>query len=332
MKLKVLSSPMKKISSKFYSSKKVGQPPGSLIYTGEAKEKPLNLELIQYNAEKFTSKIFSDLNSLTDQVETDCVNWIHINNLSNTSAIEEIGNQFNIHAMTLEDILDIEHLPKIEETEDRLFFTMKIIQYSDDEQLIENHISLILKDNVLISFADTEEDIFNVLKNRLESVKTRARTKKTDYLFYLILDSLVDNYYIVFDKIYNKLEEIENQIIKTPSLNQTNKIYKLKKELVGLRKSLIPLEKSVNMILKDEFDLIDDANEIFIRDVYDHLVQLIQIYDSCREFISSLIELNSSNMSNSLNKTMKILTTIATIFIPLTFIAGVYGMNFHNMP
>lgn len=332
MKLKVFTAPIKKISGRFPLSKKVGQPPGSLIYTGEAKDKPFKPELIQYNALQITEKVFTDFDSLIENINRENVNWIYINNLTNTANIEEIGKYFNIHNLTLEDILEIEHLPKIEEGEDHLFLTLKYIKLSEEESLIENHISLILGEYFLLSFADVEEDIFKVLRTRLESVKNKARTKKTDYLFYLLLDNLVDNYYVVFDKLYSKLEEIENLLIENPSENQITNIHKIKKELASLRKSLMPLEKSVNMILKDEYDLIDDANEIYFRDVHDHLVQLVQTYDSYREFISSLIELNSSNMNNNLNKTMKILTTITTIFIPLTFIAGIYGMNFKHMP
>ncbi len=332
MKLKDLSKPIRKISNRLTLSKKVGQPPGSLIYTGKIKEKPLKLELIQYRDEEYIEKIFPDLNSLTNEIKPEVVNWIHINNLVNISFIEEIGNQFNIHALTLEDILDTEHLPKIEESQDQLFLMLKFVRFNEEEELQESHISLILGNYFLLSFADSDEDIFKIIKTRLESPKNRARLKNADYLFYLILDYLVDNYFIVFDKIYNKLEEIENDLIENPSFNQISNIHHIKKDLVSLRKTLVPLEKSVNLILKDEFDLIEDPNEIFFRDVNDHLIQLVQTYDSYREFVSSLIELNSSNMNNNMNQTMKILTTIATIFIPLTFIAGIYGMNFKNIP
>ncbi len=332
MKLKDLSKPIRRISTKLSLSRTAGQPPGSLIYTGTAPEKPVKLDLVQYNTQQYSSDTYTGMGSLAKKIDEKVVNWIHINNLANITFIEEIGNYFQIHPLTLEDVLNTGHLPKIEESDDQLFLTLKYIRFTDQGELLESHVSLILGKSFLISFADTDEEIFGVLKSRLESVKNRARLKKADYLFYLILDSLVDNYYIVFDAIYNRLEELENQLIENPRDNKIGSIHHTKKDLVSLRKTLVSLEKAVNMILKDEFDLIDDSNNIFVRDVYDHIVQLSQAYDSYREFASSLIELNSSNMNHNMNQTMKILTTIATIFIPLTLIAGIYGMNFKYIP
>ncbi|MBN2613013.1 MAG: magnesium/cobalt transporter CorA [Bacteroidales bacterium] len=321
-----------KISKKLSFTKKIGEPPGSLTYTGESGKRSLKLELIQYSHDNLEIQVFNDLKPLSEKIRKDYVNWIHTNNLSDTTIIESIGNLFNIHTLTLEDILDTDHLPKIEQTDNYLFLTLKLIGLAENNAPTENHVSLVLGNNILLSFADSDEDIFNILKFRLESQKNKARTKNADYLFYLILDLLVDRYYIAFDKIYSDLENIENLLIEDFSLNRIRAIHNIKKKLSFLRKSLIPLEKSVILILKDEYDLIEDQNEIYFRDVWDHLIQLIQMHDSCREFVSSLLELNGTNLSNSMNQTMKILTVITTIFIPLTFIAGVYGMNFHHMP
>ena len=332
MKLKNLSKPIRKIGTRFSILKKVGQAPGSLIYTGEAPLKPTKVELVKYNAGLITKNVSEDMDTVMSQVNPEFVNWIHMDNLNNTSLIEEIGSIFKIHALTLEDVLNIEHLPKVEESDDHLFLTLKHVKFNESDELTETHISLILSDNVLLSFADTEDDIFSTIKTRLDSDKSRARTKKADYLFYLLLDNLVDNYYLVLDAVYDRLEKTEIELIESPGKNRINKVHQIKNDLVHIRKSLFPLEKAVSIILKDEFDLITDADEIFFRDVYDHINQLIQTHDSYRDFISSLIEINSSNMNNSLNQTMKILTVIATIFIPLTFLAGIYGMNFKNMP
>lgn len=332
MKFEDFSKPISKISKKLVFSKKAGQPPGTLVYTGDTPEKPISIELIQYNEEQYLKKTFWEPDSFIKLINPEYVNWVHISNLSNTKLIESMGNHFNIHALTLEDVLNTGESPKIEESENQLFMTLKLVRYSDEDELIESHISLILKDHYLLTFADLQDDVFIDIKNRLESPKNRARIKKNDYLFYLILDNLVDKYYIVFDKIYSTLETIETNLIEKPDENSIGNIHRIKKDLANLRKTLVPLEKSVSFILRDEFDLIDDNNEIFIRDVYDNLVQLVQTYDSYREFTSSLIELNSSNMNNNLNQTIKILTVIATIFIPLTFIAGIYGMNFRNIP
>ncbi|HJX70645.1 MAG TPA: magnesium/cobalt transporter CorA [Bacteroidales bacterium] len=312
--------------------KKVGQDPGSLIYTGDALSKPTKIELVKYNAEMISTNVFEDTNAVMKQVNSEFVNWIHFDNINNPALIDEIGSIFKIHALTLEDVLDIEHLPKVEESDNHLFLTMKHVKFNKSAELTETHISLILYDYVLLSFADSEDDIFTSIKTRIESDKSRARTKKTDYLFYLLLDNLVDNYYLVFDEIYDLLEKADIKLIEAPGKNHINEIHQIKNDLVLIRKSLFPLEKSVSSILKDEFDLITDTNEIFFKDVYDHIIQLIQTHDSYRDFISTLIEINSSNMNHSLNRTIIILTIITTIFIPLTFIAGVYGMNFKNMP
>ncbi len=332
MKLKDLSKPIRKIGTRFPILKKVGQAPGSLIYTGEAPLKPAKVQLVKYNTELISTSVFKDMGEVMNRISSEFVSWIHIDNLNNTSLIDEIGSIFNIHALTLEDVLNIEHLPKVEESDDHLFLTLKHVKFNGSGELTETHISLILCGNVLLSFADSEDDIFNTVRTRIESDKSRARTKKADYLFYLLLDNLVDNYYLVFDEVYNRLEKTDIKLIEAPGKNRISEIHQIKNDLVLIRKSLIPLEKAVSIILKDEFDLITDADEIFFKDVYDHITQLIQTHDSCRDFISSLIEINSSNMNNSLNQTMKILTVIATIFIPLTFLAGIYGMNFRNMP
>ncbi|MBN2215044.1 MAG: magnesium/cobalt transporter CorA [Bacteroidales bacterium] len=332
MKIKDLSRPLKKIGKRFSTLKKIGQAPGSLIYTGKSPLKPPEIELLQYNTEQLSRNIFRSVESMLKQVNEKYVNWIHLNNLNNTALIDEIGTIFKIHVLTLEDILNTDHLPKVEESDDYLFLTLKHIQFDESGELTETHISLILCDNVLLTFADSEDDIFNIIKTRIESDKSRARAKKADYLFYLLMDNLVDNYYLVFDKLYERLEKIDIKLIETPGNNYINEIHQIKNDLVLVRKSLFPLEKAVGVIIKDEFDLIDDEDEIFFKDVNDHIIQLVQTHDSYRDFITSLIEINSSNMNNVLNRTMKILTVIATIFIPLTFVAGIYGMNFKNMP
>ncbi len=332
MKLKDLSRPIRKFGRRFSVLKKVGQAPGSLIYTGEAPLKPTKVELVKYDKELISTHVSADIDTVMNQISPKSVNWIHIDSLNNTALIEEVGSIFKIHPMTLEDVLNIEHLPKVEESDDQLFLTLKHLKLNESGELDETHVSLILSGNVLLSFADSEEDIFITVKSRLDSDKSRARTKKADYLFYLLLDNLVDNYYLVLDDIYDGLEKLDIKLIESPGKNRINEIHQIKSDLILIRKSLFPLEKAVGIILKDEFDLITDADEIFFRDVYDHIIQLIQTHDSYRDFISSLIEINSSNMNNSLNQTMKILTVIATIFIPLTFIAGIYGMNFKYIP
>lgn len=332
MKLEDFSNPIRKIGNRFSIFKKVGQAPGSLIYTGDAPLKPAKIKLVQYNSDMISTNVFKDMSAVMKLVDKNLINWIHIDNLNNPGLIEEIGAIFNIHAMTLEDVLNIDHLPKVEETDNHLFLTMKHLKFNQSGELTETHISLILHEHVLLSFADSEDDIFANINTRIESDKSRARTKKADYLFYLLLDNLVDNYYLVFNEIYNRLETIDIKLIESTDKNHINEIHQIKNDLVLFRKSLVPLEKAVGNILKDEFDLITDEDEIFFKDIYDHIIQLIQTHDSYRDFISSLIEINSSNMNNNLNQTMKILTVIATIFIPLTFVAGIYGMNFKNMP
>ena len=332
MKFKDLSRPIRKIGTRLSILKKVGQPPGTLVYTGKEPVKPTRLELIQYDTGQISSAVYQKLDMLMDQINEKNVTWIHINNLNNTTLFDEIGKIFRVHALTLEDILNTEHLPKVEESDDHLFLTLKRLFYNGEGELTETHVSLILHENILISFADSQDDIFKNVKSRLDSDKSRARSKESDYLFYLLVDSLVDNYYLVLDVIYNQLETIEMDLMEFPNRNYTGNIHQVKTDLVFIRKSLLPLEKIMNTIIKDEFDFMADENEIFFKDVYDHVMQLVQTYDSYRDFITSLIELNSSNMNNNLNRTMKILTIIATIFIPLTFIAGIYGMNFKFMP
>lgn len=313
------------------SSLKAGQPPGSLIYTGKEKDRPVKLELVQYDQDNFEMDVFDSFGTVVKRFKKTSVNWLLINNLTNIDLIEQIGSHFDIHTLTLEDILNVEGLPKVEETGEHLFLTLKLVKF-EDGILSENHVSIVLGENFLLTFSDSDEDIFYSLKQRVKTTKSRARIKKEDYLFYLITDFLVDNYFVVFDELYSKIENIEAKLIESVSENHIHSIHKVKKELGAIRKTLNPLEKAIGMILKDEYDIIKDENEIFFRDIYDHLGQLTHISDSNREFISSLLELNSSNLNTSMNQTIKILTIITSIFIPITFIAGIYGMNFVNMP
>jgi magnesium transporter len=247
--------------------------------------------------------------------------------------MDSIGKIFDIHPLILEDTLNNEHLPKIEETPNSLYLTLKHITFSESNVDIDTtHLSFILSNNFLITFSETNCDLYNNIRENIQSNKGKIRKNKTDYLFYVLLDAIVDNYYIVFEALIDRIDELEDKLIENKTENLIKEIHQLKKALSSTRKLVYPLTEALNKLIIEQSDFIHDHTQIYIKDVYDHILQLTEIYETCREMLAGLIDLNLSNINNNMNNVMKTLTIISFIFIPLTFIVGLYGMNFKYMP
>ena len=313
--------------------KQAGLPPGSLVHTGTKKIEKVLIDITEYNEEKFAEKTIESVEELFQQKDSNLTTWINICGLHDISLLEKIGDHFNIHPLVLEDILNTEQRPKLDDYESQLYCVLKSIEFDEAAgEITSEQVSLILDKNLLITFQERIPDCFEPVRDRLRKGKGRIRKCSADYLSYALMDLVVDNYFSVLENIGDSIQYLEDELVTNPKTENLNTIYKLRRELLFLRKSVLPLREVLNTMLRDEFDLITSDTNIFIRDVYDHVVQVMDTVETYREMISGMLDTYLSSVSNRMNEVMKVLTIIATIFIPLTFIAGVYGMNFDNFP
>lgn len=297
----------------------------------EAKPQAQILELITYNREHHDRYDNISLDELLTKLNSDRVNWINIDGLYNHDVIEKIQAHFNLHSLLIEDVLS-DQRPKAEEFEDYLFFTLKMLYRIDDKKIDYEQISFVLGKNFLISFQEKEGDLFDGFRERIRLDQGRVRKKQGDYLLYRLIDIIIDNYYNVLDHLGDSIEEMEETVYENPSNESFQRIQKLKKELIYLRKALYPTRDALSKLIKGETEFVTDENTRFYMDVYDHVVHLIDSLDTYKDLTSSLLDIHINAMNNKLNEVMKVLTVISTIFIPLTFLVGVYGMNFEFMP
>jgi magnesium transporter len=289
------------------------------------------LELISYNREVYNK--FDNLppEVLCQKLQPDCVNWINIDGLHNLEIIEKIQDHFSLHALLIDDVLN-DQRPKSEEYDDYLFFTMKMLYRIDNSGIDYEQISFVLGKDFFISFQEKEGDLFDGFRERIRLDQGKVRKKQADYLLYRLIDIIVDNYYNVLDRIGDLIEETEDIAYENPSNQTFHEIQSLKKELIFLRKALYPLREGLSKIVKGESDFIQDENLRYFADVYDHVAHMIDSLDTYKDLTSSLLDIHINAMNTRLNEVIKVLTVISTIFMPLTFIVGVYGMNFLFMP
>lgn len=323
---------MKKKVSKNKFSRKKGLPPGNLDFHGEVLTENSSIELIDYSKidyKKITTtnsdEIFSAINLSNNQ-------WINIVGLHNVEHIKAIGERYNIHHLVLEDILNADHRPKVEKQDGYIFFIAKMFCPSEIEGSHFEQISIILGKNFVLTFQEKDGDVFNGLRERLLVSESKLRQFNADYLFYRMIDSIVDSYYYTLEKISDRIESLEDEIHDNPSKNEHRSIQVLKRELILLRKSVYPLREAIGKLNKEDDLLISKETNFYLSDVYDHCIQIIDSIETFRDLASSLMDLYMTSMSNKMNEVMKVLTIISTIFIPITFIAGIYGMNFQYIP
>ncbi len=289
------------------------------------------LELISYNVEQYDKFDQGSVDELLPKLNSDRVNWINLDGLTNSSIIEKLQAHFCFHALMIEDILN-DQRPKAEEYEDYLYFTLKMLYRIEGDKIDYEQISFVLGSNYLISFQEKAGDLFGPFRERIRLDQGRVRKKKGDYLLYRLIDIIIDNYYVVLDNIGDQIEEIENNIHSNSSERAFHKIQSIKKELIFLRKAVYPLREALSKVVKGETSFVEDDNLRYFSDVYDHTVHLIDSLDTYKDLTSSLMDIHINTMNTKMNEVMKLLTIITTIFIPLSFIAGIYGMNFDIMP
>lgn len=289
------------------------------------------LELISYNREKYDRIDNSSLDEIFAGLHDDRVNWINVDGLFYHDVIEKIQQKFDLHSLLIDDVLS-DQRPKAEEFDEYLFFTMKMLYRIEGNHFDYEQISFVLGKNFLISFQEKEGDLFDGFRERIRLDQGRVRKRQADYLLYRLIDIIVDSYYNILDRIGDLIEEMEENVYENPSAESFHKIQRLKKELIYLRKALYPLRDALNKLIKSETGFVHDENMRFVADVYDHVVHLIDMVDTYKDLSSGLLDVYINAMNNRLNEVIKVLTVISTIFIPLTFIVGVYGMNFRFMP
>jgi magnesium transporter len=313
--------------------KKKGLSPGTVVYIGEEKSAEVDVTVIDYREDEFQKKKGVKAEDCLPFKDKDSITWINIDGVHNTEVIEKIGEIFDLHPLVLEDIVDTTQRPKVEDFDKYIFVVLKMLYHNDNAKKIEaEQVSLILGKNFVISFQEREGDVFDSVRERIVKGKGRIRKMGSDYLIYSLIDAVVDGYFIVLEKTGDKIEELEENIIEQTGSEPLHNIHKTKKEMISLRRAIWPLREVVNSLTRDRTTLISEKVVVFFRDVYDHTIQVIDTVETFRDMLSGLHDTYLSSISNKMNEIMKVLTMFASIFIPLTFIAGIYGMNFSFMP
>jgi magnesium transporter len=314
-------------------SKKVGLPPGTIVHIGNKRMEKVKINIIDYNEEHFQEKEVKSAGECFPYKDKSTITWINIDGVHEIKVIEEIGKLFNLHSLILEDIVDTDQRPKIKDFRDYIFIILKML-YCDkksNEMKVEQ-VSLILGKNYVISFQEREGDVFDFIRDRIRNNIGRIRKLGADYLVYSLMDAIVDNYFTIIEKLDEEIENLEDKVISQPNPANVQAIHELKRDLIFLRKSVLPLREVISILERGESPLVLESTNLYLRDVYGHTIQVMDTVESLRDIISGILDIYLSSINTRMNEIMKVLTIIATIFIPLTFITGIYGMNFQYMP
>ncbi|MDD5723633.1 MAG: magnesium/cobalt transporter CorA [Syntrophales bacterium] len=314
-------------------SHKTGLPPGTLVHVGERKAEEIKITIMDYDQTAFQEKQVQTVEECFPFKETPTVTWINIDGLHEVAVTEKIGKYFGLHPLIQEDILHTGQRPKMEDFDTYILIILKMLHFDDEASTVKTEqISIILGSNFVISFQEMEGDVFDPLRERIRTGKGRIRRMGADYLAYALLDSVVDHYFILLEKCGERIELLEEELALDPKPEILQAIHNLKQEIIFLRKSVWPLREVISGLERIESSLIHDDISMYLRDLYDHTIQVIDSVETYQDILSGMIDLYLSSVSNKMNEVMKVLTIFASIFIPLTFMAGVYGMNFEFMP
>ena len=312
---------------------KAGMSPGTMVFIGERHVEQARIDIIQYD-----TAVLKEMRDASPEQCRDCckapgVTWINVSGIHNIGLIEAMGKHFDLHPLTLEDIVNTAQRPKVEEFPNYVYAVMKMITFDEGANRLETeHVSLILGDNYVISFLEDEGDVFDPVRERIRNAGGRIRSLKADFLAYALMDAAVDNYFLALERIGDRIEDMDDRILGHPQPGDIREVHRLKQEILSFRKAVWPLREEVGTLEKSEADLIRKETRVFLRDLYDHIIQVIDMVETFRDILGGIHDTYLSSVSNRMNEIMKVLTIISTIFIPMTFIAGVYGMNFKHMP
>jgi len=316
-----------------YSSEKSGLPPGSLVHVGEVHTHEHKISVINYNKSTLKKHTIKSIEELLPYKTTDTITWVIVDGLKDVSIIDAIGQHFGIHVLVLEDILNTHQRPKFEEFDGYLYIVIKAISLGNEDFNVEyEQISLLILNNFVFTFMEKPDALFDPILSRLDNDKSQIRNLGADYLAYIIMDTVVDEYFALQDAFDELIESVEDKLLSDPSTQTLSIIQKIKRELIFLRRTVSPLRELLAAIQRSESPLLNEKTRRYFGDIYDHAIRIIEAIESYRDLIAGMLDIYLSSVSNKMNETMKVLTVFASIFIPLTFIAGVYGMNFEYMP
>ena len=326
--------------SDMVTGRKAGMAPGSLVHVGERHLEDVEITVIDYDEDGVEQREVADLDDVLEFRETETVTWINVDGLHDRDVVERLCDAFGIHPLLQEDVMNTESRPKLEDFGENLFVVLKMLYTPDDlpqgdevdgDVLVE-HLSCILGENFVVTFQERPGDVFDGVRDRIANGRGQVRRKGPDYLLYALIDAVVDHYFLVLEGMGDRLEVLEDEVIAEPDPEVLRTIHDQKREMIFLRRSVWPLREILSKLERRESPLIGDDVAIYFRDVYDHTIQAVDVMQSYRDVLTGLVEVYLSSVSNRTNEVMKVLTIMASIFIPLTFVAGVYGMNFEHMP
>ncbi|MGB3904131.1 MAG: magnesium/cobalt transporter CorA [Anaerolineae bacterium] len=314
-------------------SQKAGLPPGSVVHVGEKKTDRAKITVLDYDEAQFHEAEVQTVGETLPFKNSPTVTWINVDGIHEVEILDQLGDSFGLHPLVVEDIANTDQRPKTEDFGDYIYVVLRMLQYEKGgEEVVTEQTSLILGERYVLSFQERPGDVFDPVRERIRSYKGRIRRMGADYLAYTLIDSIVDNYFVVLERLGEEIESLEEELVTNPMPETLQTIHELKREMIFLRKSVWPLREVINALERGESSLIQESTGIYLRDVYDHTIQVIDAVETLRDMISGMLDIYLSSISNRMNEVMKVLTIIATIFIPLTLIAGIYGMNFRYMP
>ncbi|MBM4166469.1 MAG: magnesium/cobalt transporter CorA [Ignavibacteria bacterium] len=315
-------------------STKTGLAPGSLVYIGENEGEEMKFFLFDYDETNLIERETTNVSDCIALKEKPTITWINIDGINRPDVLEKLGNSYGLHPLVMEDILNTEQRPKLESYNDYLYIVLKMLTYSEtSKEIIPEQVSIVLGKNFVLSFQEgIEGDVFNPVRERIRMGKGIIRKQNADFLVYALLDIIVDNYFIILEKLEEQIEILEEELTENPTPTTLSTIHRLRRNMIYLLKNIWPLREVINNMQREESSLIKTSTSIYLRDVYDHTIRVVESIESFREILTGMLDIYLSSINNKMNAVMKVLTIITTIFMPLSFIAGVYGMNFKFMP
>ncbi|HSS29638.1 MAG TPA: magnesium/cobalt transporter CorA [Nitrospiraceae bacterium] len=312
-------------------SRKTGLPPGTLVHIGEKKTDKVTITAFNYAGTRCDERRDLSLAELAPPTDGS-VAWVDVGGIHNMDILESFGKQFQLHPLLLEDIANTDQRPKLDDYDTYLFLVMKMLSVTDRQDIVVEQVSLVLGRNFVLSFQENGADVFTPVRDRLRGGKGRLRQSGADYLLYALIDAIVDQYFTVVEVLGEKIEALQDLVVSDPKPETLHQIHALKRQLLFLRRAVWPLREATNSLSRSECPLLQESTKVFFRDVYDHVVQIVDTIETLREMVSASLDIYLSSISYRLNAVMKVLTIITTIFMPLTFIVGIYGMNFEHIP
>ena len=314
-------------------SRKAGLPPGALVHIGKERTEKVLVSIMDFDRDNFQETTLDTIDDLFSREQHFPLRWINITGVHQVDFIEKIGKHFNIHPLSLEDIVNTGQRSKVEDYDHYLYLVSRMLYFDEPKgEFHSEQISIILGEGFLISFQEIEGDVFNGVRERIRKGRGRIRQSGCDYLAYSLLDAIVDNYFVVMGIFGDKIERLDEELLENPSPEISRMIHEMKREMIYLRKQVWPLREVLGNLSKAGSVLVKESTVIYLRDVYDHTIQVMDTIESYRDILSGMMENYLLVVSTKMNEVMKLLTIIATIFIPITFVVGLYGMNFHYMP